>query len=159
MKYFALAVFSFMISQWTAVHASEMQKWAEGEHANFYVVKYTPGTKWNDEVDYWQQQGVKQHKQHLDRLYDSDTLLFGGPPVDEPDAMLVIRARSKEHAKLIVMRDPMISSQVPNVEVGGWRWEMSKMRHYFQQNNVNIDPTQPYHLNRSEAATDSKLKL
>ena len=135
-----------------------MPVWAEGEHANFYMVKYTPGKKWNHRVDYWGQKGIDGHKAHLDALYDSDTLLLGGPLVDEPGAMIVIRGRSLLHATSVALRDPIVAHQVLDIDVGGWRWEMSKMRHEYHQSGVKVNPGQPYHLDRIEPDVDVKIK-
>ena len=155
----AIYLLSLLLSLYLPMaSASEMPIWGEGEHSNFYVVKYTPGKKWNHRVDYWQQDGVEHHREHLNRLYDSDTLLLGGPLVDEPGSMMVIRARSLLHATSIALRDPMISRQILDIDVGGWRWEMSKMRHEYRQQTVDVDPSKPYHLNRIDPDIEIGVK-
>lgn len=124
----------------------------------FYLVRYEPGSNWDSQLDYQSQVGIKAHKAHLQKLYDNDLLLMGGPLIREDGALLLIKVSSFEEAQSIIDRDPGVVNGILTATVSGWQLEMSAMRRFKRNTPEVTEADQTYTLERLDPQSPLNMK-
>ena len=87
-----------------------------------YVVFHRPGPKWQQGVDFRQQEGVGQHVQHYLKFHEQGKLELGGPFV-VPDAggmMVATREVSQDELEAFAASDPAVQSGLLVYEIRPW---------------------------------------
>jgi uncharacterized protein YciI len=100
---------------------------AAAAESSWFVLIHTPGSKWNSEVSYTNQQGVQQHNSYMAQRLEEGTLVLGGHFQDSSGAMMILKVGSIEQATEIARNDPAVKSGLLNVEVKSWHTPLSSM--------------------------------
>lgn len=86
-----------------------------------FVIIYTQGSAWNMEKPLEEQQGITDHLEYLQGLFDVKTLLIGGPFTDSIGAIAIIKADNQAEAQDIAAHDPFLISHVLQATVHPWQ--------------------------------------
>lgn len=125
---------------------------------SFFLLTYSPGMNWNDAVPFAEQPGIKAHRTYLEGLYENDIVRMGGETADAPGAVVLVRVGSKEEARSVASRDPAVINRILEVEVTGWRVDMSSMRHARRHQQPVRDPYEPFRIERLDPDAPINLK-
>lgn len=125
---------------------------------NFYVLRYSPGENWNNSVSFADQPGVRAHKSYLQEMYANDIIRMAGETADGPGAIVLVRVGSMEQARAVAERDPAVINQILEVDVTGWRVDMSSMRHQRTNQQPVLDPDLPFRIERLNPDAPITLK-
>lgn len=87
-----------------------------------YVVFHRPGPKWQQGIDFREQDGVGEHVQHYLKLYEQGKLELGGPFLleDAGGMMVPTRGVSREEVEAFAAADPAVQSGLLVYEVRPW---------------------------------------
>lgn len=130
---------------------------ARGDPA-FYILEYRPGKNWNGRVNFADQPGIRAHKDYLAELFASDIVRMAGEIDSGPGAIVLLRVGSREQAAAVAERDPAVINQILEVDVIGWRVEMSSLRHQRRSQEPVIDPDQPFRIESLDPDAPINLK-
>ncbi|MEX0942237.1 MAG: hypothetical protein WD002_06790 [Pseudomonadales bacterium] len=125
---------------------------------DLYVLLYSPGSNWDETLDYDAQPGIRAHAEHLMGLYDANILLLGGSLDGGRSELVVIQAKSRAQADKIAARDPAVINKVLNAEVKEWTLEMSAMRKFRRTVPQISDPYGPFRLERESPESPINIK-
>ena len=120
------------------------------ENANFYIVRYSPGSNWDKHVSYYEQRGIKQHLDYLRDLYDRERLLMSGPLVDLPGSMVIIKGGSLNAVRQFVASDPAVLGKLLESSVSGWKVYLSSLSNIRGKTAVELDADEPFRLERRD---------
>jgi uncharacterized protein YciI len=87
-----------------------------------YVVFHSPGPKWQDGIDFREQDGVSDHVQHYLRLHEQGRLELGGPFLlpDMGGMMVATKDVSQEELEAFAAADPAVQSGLLIYEIRPW---------------------------------------
>ncbi|MFN8432707.1 MAG: YciI family protein [Anaerolineales bacterium] len=93
-----------------------------------FVVFHMPGPKWQQGVDYRQQDGVSEHVQHYFNLHQQGKLQLGGPFLlpDMGGMMVTTKDVTYEEIDAFAAQDPAVQSGLLIYEIRPW---MTAMEH------------------------------
>ena len=93
-----------------------------------FVVFHMPGPKWQQGVDYRQQDGVSEHVQHYFNLHQQGKLQLGGPFLlpDMGGMMVTTKEVTYEEIDAFAAEDPAVQSGLLIYEIRPW---MTAMEH------------------------------
>ncbi len=128
------------------------------EPANFYLLEYRPGVNWNTQVPFMEQPGIKGHEEYLRQLYDNDVIRMAGQRADGNGVIVLVRVSSREQARAIAEFDPAVINQILEVDIVGWRVELSSMRHQKRTQQPVLDPEQSFTIERLDPDSQINLK-
>jgi uncharacterized protein YciI len=77
-----------------------------------FAIIYSQGSAWNTEKPLEEQQGITEHVEHLQGLFDVKTLLIGGPFTDSIGAVAIIKADDLAAAQSVATHDPLVVNHV-----------------------------------------------
>ncbi len=87
-----------------------------------YVVFHTPGPKWQQNIDFREQEGVGEHVQHYLKLHEQGKLELGGPFL-LPDAggmMVATKEVSQDELDAFAASDPAVEAGLLIYEIRPW---------------------------------------
>lgn len=93
----------------------------------WFVLMHSPGLKWNQELSFFDQAGIEQHKAFMSDLLEAGDMVMGGPFLDNSGGMAILKVESIEAAMAIAHRDPAVQSGILKVEVKSWITPLSRM--------------------------------
>ena len=93
----------------------------------WFVLMHTPGTNWDQNLSFFDQPGIEQHKTFMSDLLEAGDMVMGGPFLDSSGGMAILKVESIEDALVIAKRDPAVQSNILNVEVKQWVTPLSRM--------------------------------
>ena len=87
-----------------------------------YVVFHRPGPKWQQGVDFREQNGVREHVQHYLTFHEQGKLELGGPFLvqDMGGMMVATKDVSQEELEAFAAADPAVQSGLLVYEVRPW---------------------------------------
>lgn len=87
-----------------------------------YVVFHTPGSKWQQGVDFREQAGVGEHVQHYLKFHEQGKLELGGPFLlqDAGGMMVATKDVSREELEAFAAADPAVQSGLLTYEIRPW---------------------------------------
>ena len=80
-----------------------------------FAIIYAQGPAWNVEKLVKEQQGINNHLEYLQGLFDAKTLLVGGPFTDSIGGIAIIKANDLVEAQDIAEHDPIAPNHVAQV--------------------------------------------
>src|ERR1700685_388806 len=83
----------------------------------FFAVLYKPGARWNDRLPFHEQAGVGDHRDFLAKQYEAETLVFGGPFLDNSGGLSVFQAASREQLEDIIRTDRSVETGLLEFEI------------------------------------------
>lgn len=93
----------------------------------YHVVLHTPGPKWNPELGFREQEGVRDHVNHYAQLHQEGKLHMGGPFLDDRGGMMVaVPSVTREELDAFAAADPAVSAGLLRYEVVPWYVAMQK---------------------------------
>jgi uncharacterized protein YciI len=94
-----------------------------------YVVFHRPGPKWQDGVDFREQEGVGAHVQHYLKLHEPGKLELGGPFLlqDAGGMMVATKNVSQEELEGFAAADPAVQAGLLLYEIRPW---LTVMEHH-----------------------------
>jgi hypothetical protein len=75
-----------------------------------FTVLYRPGPGWNHEQSLFDQDGILDHRDFLHSRFEDETLVLGGPFLDDSGGISVYRHASEEELVTLLDTDPTIAS-------------------------------------------------
>ena len=93
----------------------------------WFVLMHTPGPAWDQNLSFYDQAGIEQHKTFMSDLLETGDMVMGGPFLDNSGGMAILKVESIEAALAIAKRDPAVRSGILNVEVRSWITPLSRM--------------------------------
>ena len=94
----------------------------------YYVLFHTPGPQWQAGAPYREQPGVMDHVNYMATFMADNTLVIGGPFLDDSGGMMVCKTNTLEEARRIASEDPAVKGGLLNVEVKAWMVPMATVR-------------------------------
>ena len=87
-----------------------------------YVVFHRPGPQWKSGLDFREQEGVREHVGHYQKLHESGKLELGGPfLVQDAGGMMVATGDvSREELEAFAAADPAVRSGLLTYEIRPW---------------------------------------
>jgi len=87
-----------------------------------YVMIHTPGPNWKAGVPAFEQEGLRQHVEHFQKLHAAGKLAMGGPFLDAASGGMMIPAANLAEAEIVEFAnaDPTVASGLLKVEVRQW---------------------------------------
>jgi uncharacterized protein YciI len=82
-----------------------------------FIAIYSQGPAWNVQKPFKEQQGITDHLQYLQGLFDAKTLLIGGAFKDSINGMGIMKTDDLAEAQGIVEHDPIILNHVMQAAV------------------------------------------
>jgi uncharacterized protein len=83
----------------------------------FFAVIYKPGSTWEPGLPFHGQAGVHHHRDFLAEQYKAETLVFGGPFLDDSGGLAVFQVASREQLEKILQSDRAVQSGLLDYEV------------------------------------------
>ena len=98
-----------------------------------YVVFHRPGPKWQNGLDFREQEGVGEHVQHYLKLHEQGKLELGGPFLlqDAGGMMIATKDVSREELEAFAPSDPAVKAELLVYEVRPW---LTAMEHHETRN-------------------------
>ena len=84
-----------------------------------FAIVYRPGDRWEPDAS-WQEQGLYRHGEYMDGLFQSGTLLYGGPFDDDTGGLAVVETPDAEAVDDVVNNDPAVESGLFEASVHPW---------------------------------------
>jgi hypothetical protein len=94
----------------------------------FHVVLMRSGPEWDPSLLLEQQSGWTEHASFMDGLVEAGFLLLGGPLADELRVVHVVEAKSEEHVRRTLARDPWHESHLRIEAVDPWTIRLDGVR-------------------------------
>lgn len=92
-----------------------------------YVVIHKPGPKWDDGVDFREQEGVRDHVAHYRDWHAEGKLSLGGPFLDNTGGMMItVPGLELDEVAAYAAADPAVKSGLITCEVKPWMIAMEK---------------------------------
>jgi uncharacterized protein YciI len=93
-----------------------------------YVVFHRPGPKWQQGVDFREQDGVGEHVQHYLKLHRQGKLELGGPFLSEDAGGMMVATKdvSQDELDAFAVDDPAVRSGLLVCEVRPWLTAMER---------------------------------
>ena len=93
-----------------------------------YVVFHTPGPKWQQGIDFREQDGVGEHAQHYLKLHKQGKLELGGPFLSKDAGGMMVATKDVSQAELdaFAADDPAVRSGLLVYEVRPWLTAMER---------------------------------
>jgi uncharacterized protein YciI len=82
-----------------------------------FAVLYSPGPAWEPRLAFHEQAGVEDHRDFLASQYETETLAFGGPFLDDSGGLSVFRAPSRERLEQILGTDRAVKTGLLKYEM------------------------------------------
>ena len=82
-----------------------------------FALIYTQGPAWNVEKPLQEQQGISDHQEYLQGLFDAKTLLISGPFTDSIGGVAIIKADDPTEAQGIAEHDPFVLNHLAQTTV------------------------------------------
>jgi uncharacterized protein YciI len=119
---------------------------AQEADPKFYFLTFWPGENWDYNIGFDHQLGIRDHKRYIQKLFDDNIILMGGPIADEPGSIMLVRVDSFEQAQSIVDNDPGVVNKILRGTIVGWHLEMSSMRQFKRQKQEIESHDQPFRI-------------
>jgi len=114
---------------------------SDGE--TLYVLLFHPGPKWEKGKPAEKQPGLSEHIAYYEGLSKKGTLVLGGPFLDEPSGMAILRASSIEEASKIALTDPAVRSGLLTAKVRPWKAILPRKAPLEDPKNPKVNLTAP----------------
>ncbi len=125
---------------------------------HFYLLSYTPGASFDAALPYDQQPGMRPHEEYVRQLHDRETVIMSGTLANEPGELVIVRVDAEDQARRIASEDPAVMSRLLQVDVKGWRLELSSMRRFKRPLPEMRDPDAPFQVERLDPGSPINLK-
>ncbi len=96
--------------------------------AEMYVLSFTKGSSWDENLAYEQQPGIAAHRKYWHQLYEQEVLLMSGPFEDRSGGLFIVNAANETAVKQFVADDPAVKAGLINITSHRWRVLSSAMR-------------------------------
>lgn len=82
-----------------------------------YLVEFTPGKKWNHNVNYKRQKDISKHVFHIRKILKNEKVYISGNQKESHLEFFYIVAESEAEVRGMVEQDPSIKSLLMNYEI------------------------------------------
>ena len=93
----------------------------------WFVLMHTPGPAWDQNLSFYDQAGIEQHKTFMSGLLETGDMVMGGPFLDNSGGMAILKVESIDVALAIANRDPAVQAGILKVDVKSWITPLSRM--------------------------------
>lgn len=125
-------------------------------HAEMYVLSFSKGSSWVEDLDYEQQPGIADHRKYWQNLYEQEVLLMSGPFEGQSSGMFLVNARDRAEVNQFVADDPAVKAGLITFTSHRWRVLSSAMRRA-KPIVVEVEPDRTFRVKRSDS--DSPINL
>jgi len=93
-----------------------------------YIVIHSPGPRWLQGKEVFDQPGVREHVEHYRILHQAGKLALGGPHLDSQGGgmMIPVAGVAEDEIRQFAAEDPAVKSGLLIAEVRPWLIGMSK---------------------------------
>jgi uncharacterized protein YciI len=100
------------------------------QSTGLWLVTRSHGPRWNDARALEEQAEWKEHAEFMNELERQGFVVLGGPVLDTPDALLVVRAESPAEVNARLAADPWTRSGVlQTTEIRAWELRLGSLPH------------------------------
>ncbi len=132
------------------------------DEANYFLLIYTPGPSWNEQLGYENQPGLNKHHEYLKELHINDQVVMGGSVLEDVSydalSVMLLRTGSLEEAQTMATQDPGVQMRLIRAQVLPWAVDMSSMRFIRRRPSQPIDdPDKSFSIRRVDP--ESRLNI
>ena len=88
--------------------------------ASFFIVSFTPGSRWHRDADAFGQP-LDEHLGYLNGLYAAGVVVMAGPLADGSGGVTILQCSSPEEASSLAAQDPAVRDGILAADVKHWR--------------------------------------
>ena len=125
-------------------------------HADMFVLSFSKGSNWVEDLDYEQQPGIAAHRKYWHELYEQEVLLMSGPFENQTSGMFLIHARDQKEVQQFVADDPAVKAGLISFTSHRWRVLSSAMRRA-KPIVIEVESDRTFRVKRSDS--DSPIHL